>query len=102
MIVSLILAILPIIALWGWSRFQYGKGKLRKPRPAVYGEASAETAAALDRFFTYLQRDSTKVYYRRRNGEKRYLDPNFSYGPQRILLLSASPTVRDCTFSRGP
>lgn len=94
MIVSFFLSMLPIIALWVWSRFQYGKGKLRKPRAAFYGEATSETAEALDKLFAYLQRDSTKAYYRRQNGEKRYLDPNFSYGPQRVLLLSASPTVR--------
>jgi hypothetical protein len=94
-LMSALCALLPLYAVLSWYRFQYGGGRIRGPRGAIYINASDETREKLDKLFAFMQRDSApKAYYRTKKGALRYLDHNYTYGSLRILLLSASPSVR--------
>lgn len=88
--------LVPLFMTWRWHRFQYGTGRLRKPRDAIYVDASDETRAALEKLFAYLRRESApRAYYRNRQGEKCYLERRYSFGALRVLLLSDFAAVRE-------
>lgn len=95
-------ALIPLGVIWNWYRFQYGSGKLRQSREAVYGDASDEAREKLEKLFAYMQRDSSpKAYYRTKKGVLRYLDYNHTFGSLRVLLFSRSPTVRELYLPPG-
>jgi hypothetical protein len=94
-VTAMLSACVPLFTFWNWYRFQYGRGKPRKPRSPIYGGASNEARDKLEKLFTYMQRESApKSYYRDKRGTRYDLDPNYSYGSLRVLLLSNSPSVR--------
>ncbi|MGQ3099895.1 MAG: hypothetical protein ACT6Q5_00495 [Sphingopyxis solisilvae] len=92
--------LIPLYFLWKWGRFQYGSGRLWKPRDALYVNASDDTKEALEKFFTYLRREGgPKTYYRDRKGEKRYLERRHFFGSLRVLLLSEFGAIRALCLS---
>lgn len=100
--ISGVSALIPLWIAWSWYRFQYGSGKIRGPREAVYGKASDESREKLEKLFTFMQRDSSpKAYYRPKKGLPRYLDYNHTFGSLRVLLFSRSKTVRELYLPPG-
>lgn len=94
--VAIAACLVPMFMSWRWQRFQYGAGRLRTPREAVYVDASDETRAALEKLFAYLQRESApRAYYRNRQGAQCYLERRYSFGGLRVLLLSDFSAVRE-------
>jgi hypothetical protein len=98
--IAIICACAPIFVWWNWSHLQYGWGKRRHPRDAHYVDTSDESKEKLEKLFAYMQRDSApRAYYRVKNFAPRYLDRNYTFGSLRVLLLSASPSVRALCLS---
>lgn len=92
--------LIPLYFIWKWGRFQYGSGRLWRPREALYVDASDETKEVLEKFFSYLRREGgPKAYYRDRKGEKRYLERRYFFGTLRILLLSEFGAIRALCLS---
>lgn len=93
---AILACLVPLFMSWHWHRFQYGNGRLRKPREPIYADASDETRATLEKLFAYLQRDSApRAYYRNRHGVTCYLERRYSFGSLRVLLLSDFAAVRE-------
>ncbi|WP_206240663.1 hypothetical protein [Novosphingobium terrae] len=95
-VAALAACLLPLFMVWRWHRNQYGTGRLRKPREALYLGASEETIAALEKLFAYLQReDGPKLYYRDKHGKQHFLNRRNFFGSLRVLLLSEFSSVRE-------
>jgi hypothetical protein len=97
---TIVACLIPLVMAWLWHRFQYGSGRLRKPREAIYADAGKETRETLEKLFAYLQRESApRAYYRNWRGNKRYLERRYSFGSLRVLLLSEFASVRALCLS---
>jgi hypothetical protein len=78
---AIVACLIPLFMAWLWRRFQYGSGRLRKPREAIYAGASGETRQTLEKLFAYLQRESApRAYYRNWRGTQIYLERRYSFG----------------------
>ena len=94
--------LIPLIMAWLWRRFQYGTGRLRKPREPIYANATDETWEALEKLFAYLQRESApRAYYRNWRGTPIYLEYRYFFGNLRVLLLSEFAAVQALCLSPG-
>ncbi|QDC36041.1 hypothetical protein [Sphingobium fuliginis] len=100
--VAIAACLIPLFMAWLWRRFQYGTGRLRKPREAIYANASDETRETLEKLFAYLQRESApRAYYRNWRGNPIYLERRYFFGNLRALLLSEFAAVRALCLSPG-
>jgi hypothetical protein len=89
------LAAIMIGSLAYWRHLQYGFGRIRNPRPAIYGEGAKATIDTLEKLFAYLgRRTAPRAYYRTRTGEKCYLSRHLFSGALRGLLLSEDAAAR--------
>ena len=88
----IVLAAAPVLY---WRYFQYGLGKIRAKRPALYRGGSKATIETLEKLFEYLgRRTGPRAYFRTRAGTKRYISRHVFWGRLRGLLLSENPGDR--------
>jgi len=100
--IAIAACLIPLVMALLWRRFQYGTGRLRKPREAIYANASNETRETLEKLFAYLQRESApRAYYRNWRGTPIYLERRYFFGNLRVLLLSEFAAVRALCLAPG-
>ncbi len=97
-VLVLLLLYYAVVSSWRW--FQYGIGFERKPRLARYATADSATAKNLDRFFSVMQRETTRrTFYNAGSGSQRDVSRQQFFGSLRVLMLSEHDWVREPVFS---
>lgn len=97
-VLVLLLLYYAVVSSWRW--YQYGVGFERKPRVALYANADSTTAKNLDRFFSVMQRETTRrAFYNAGSGSQRDVNRQQFFGSLRVLMLSEHDWVREPVFS---